>query len=202
MCDEDNNLTDHIMLNGNLQARDDYLKHYYGLDFLIPKRVNHLLNKQRVLRIEDILPLQSYENSEFYNEFMARYGYYHTMGVYLHEGNKILGLIDFVRSKKERPFTNSDVRCLEVISRYLSQKVKICLFPKENASVTALMQPSANHSKSNLQVQKEYGLTLKESEVLELVQQGYSNTDIANQLFISTNTIKKHLQSIYRKFDV
>lgn len=202
MCDENNDLTNLIMLNGNLQARDDYLKNYYRLDYFIPKRVNHLLNKQRVLRIEDIIPLQSYEKSEYYNEFMARYGYYHTMGVYLHDGNKLLGLIDFVRSKNERPFTNSDVRCLEVISRYLTQKLKMYLLSKESSAGSVVLQPSANHPENNLQAQKQYGLTLKESEVLALVQQGYSNIDIADQLFISTNTVKKHLQSIYRKFGV
>jgi len=45
-------------------------------------------------------------------------------------------------------------------------------------------------------------LTVKEREVLSLVQKGYGNEKIAARLFISINTVKKHLQSLYRKFGV
>ncbi|WP_420491233.1 response regulator transcription factor [Neobacillus vireti] len=45
-------------------------------------------------------------------------------------------------------------------------------------------------------------LTLKEKEVLNLVQKGFMNVDLACELFISVNTVKKHLQSIYTKLDV
>lgn len=45
-------------------------------------------------------------------------------------------------------------------------------------------------------------LTQRESEVLALVAQGYGNKEIATRLFISTNTVKRHLKSIFAKLDV
>ncbi len=45
-------------------------------------------------------------------------------------------------------------------------------------------------------------LTPKEQEVLALVAKGYSNTQISQQLQISTNTTKTHLKSIFNKFKV
>ena len=42
----------------------------------------------------------------------------------------------------------------------------------------------------------------KEYEVLELLAAGHSNQEIADRLFVSTNTIKTHLASLYRKLEV
>ena len=45
-------------------------------------------------------------------------------------------------------------------------------------------------------------LTERELEVLSLVAQGFGNKEIAVKLFISTNTVKRHLKSIFSKLDV
>ena len=49
---------------------------------------------------------------------------------------------------------------------------------------------------------KKYDLTERESEVLHLISEGMSNADIANKIFVSTNTIKYHIKNIYIKLDV
>ena len=45
-------------------------------------------------------------------------------------------------------------------------------------------------------------LTNREIEVLNLLVQGKSNTQIAKELIISTHTIKAHVCSILEKFNV
>ncbi|CAH0173937.1 Transcriptional regulatory protein LiaR [Microbacterium oxydans] len=45
-------------------------------------------------------------------------------------------------------------------------------------------------------------LSSREIEVLELVAAGKSNTDVANELFISDTTVKSHLAHIFSKLDV
>ncbi|MED1953481.1 LuxR C-terminal-related transcriptional regulator [Brevibacillus centrosporus] len=45
-------------------------------------------------------------------------------------------------------------------------------------------------------------LTRMEGRIYELVQQGYTNQLIANELHISLNTVKRHLQNTYRKLGV
>ena len=44
-------------------------------------------------------------------------------------------------------------------------------------------------------------LTPREEEVLQLIADGCSTTDVAAQLFISGKTVKNHLASIYEKLD-
>jgi len=45
-------------------------------------------------------------------------------------------------------------------------------------------------------------LTDRETEVLHLISEGMSNADIAEKIFVSTNTIKYHIKNIYLKLDV
>lgn len=44
-----------------------------------------------------------------------------------------------------------------------------------------------------------YGLTRREQEIIQLVIQGYTNTEIADELFISKGTLKKHLNNMHKK---
>ena len=46
---------------------------------------------------------------------------------------------------------------------------------------------------------REEGLTARESEVLALITQGLSNTEIADRTCLSINSIKSHIRSAYRK---
>lgn len=45
-------------------------------------------------------------------------------------------------------------------------------------------------------------LSQREIEVLELINSGMNNKDIANQLFISLSTVKTHINNIYKILDV
>jgi len=49
---------------------------------------------------------------------------------------------------------------------------------------------------------REEGLTARESEVLSLITQGYSNNDIVETTLLSINSIKSYIRSAYRKIGV
>ena len=46
------------------------------------------------------------------------------------------------------------------------------------------------------------GLSEREYEVLQLMAKGLSNQEIADQLFISLNTVKTHISRVYNKLEV
>lgn len=50
--------------------------------------------------------------------------------------------------------------------------------------------------------ERDYGLTSRETQILKLITEGYSNNEIANQLFVSINTTKAHVASILQKLEV
>lgn len=46
------------------------------------------------------------------------------------------------------------------------------------------------------------GLSEREAQVLNLLAEGHSNSELADRLHVSVNTIKTHLKNIYEKLDV
>jgi len=46
------------------------------------------------------------------------------------------------------------------------------------------------------------GISKREHEVLELMAKGFSNQEIADQLFVSLNTIKTHSSNLFMKLEV
>lgn len=46
------------------------------------------------------------------------------------------------------------------------------------------------------------GLTARQAEVLELLAQGLTNTEIADELFVSQRTVENHVSAVLMKLDV
>jgi DNA-binding CsgD family transcriptional regulator len=46
------------------------------------------------------------------------------------------------------------------------------------------------------------GLTDRESEILALITQGHSNAEVATLTYLSPNTVKSYIRTIYRKIGV
>lgn len=73
---------------------------------------------------------------------------------------------------------------------------------KQNFSRRAFLQSVAEVRETNEATQELAALTPRETEVLSLLTEGMTNKEIAEALFISTNTVKRHLKSVFDKLDV
>jgi predicted ATPase/DNA-binding CsgD family transcriptional regulator len=69
--------------------------------------------------------------------------------------------------------------------------------PPERAVQYALEQPPK--PEDTVSASYPAGLSPREADVLKLVAQGLTNAQIASELFISPNTVNRHLNSVYRK---
>ncbi len=71
-------------------------------------------------------------------------------------------------------------------------------------SISHIVLDAATKSQENTQVrpEKNYGLTSRETQILKLITEGYSNIEIAKELFVSINTTKAHVASILQKLEV
>ena len=68
----------------------------------------------------------------------------------------------------------------------------------DNESLRALLEDTGAISKTG----KISGVTGREKEIIECVRQGMSNKEIARSLALSEHTVKTHLNTIFRKFNV
>jgi DNA-binding CsgD family transcriptional regulator len=51
-------------------------------------------------------------------------------------------------------------------------------------------------------IANERNLTPREIEVMEYVFKGFNNAEIADELYISQNTVKHHIYNLFKKFEV
>ena len=89
---------------------------------------------------------------------------------------------------------------------FLSDTTGVPLFPIGycilSITVTWTLAQGASTGSTRPAVDPDWQLSERETEVLELLQRGLSNKDIGGQLFISPNTVKTHLRSIFDKAGV
>ena len=65
-----------------------------------------------------------------------------------------------------------------------------------------VLQAATKAQESVSKPEKDYGLTTRETQILKLITEGYSNIEIAQELFVSINTTKAHVASILQKLEV
>jgi DNA-binding NarL/FixJ family response regulator len=88
---------------------------------------------------------------------------------------------------------------------FLLKTVAITELPALLREVTtgqASEEPSPANEPAPADSESRGGLTSKELQVLTLVVEGLSNPEIAKRLWLSRETVKSHLSSIYRKLSV
>ena len=71
-------------------------------------------------------------------------------------------------------------------------------------SISQVVLKAATSGNNNEPVKKsnDYNLTSREYQILKLITEGYSNTEIAKELNVSVNTTKAHVASILQKLVV
>jgi DNA-binding CsgD family transcriptional regulator len=87
------------------------------------------------------------------------------------------------------PYEGDTERIIDVMSRFVSEPQAV----SEEASVPIEVEEDLPAGRQ---------LTLREREVLDLLAQGKSNGEIADELVISVRTVERHLMRIYGKFGV
>jgi DNA-binding CsgD family transcriptional regulator len=79
-----------------------------------------------------------------------------------------------------------------LIGVFLSRKLFV------RTQIVKLQQPSTINQEQLLKA----GISKREAEILLLMQEGLSNQQIADRLFVSENTVKKHISNIFQKLNV
>ena len=65
-----------------------------------------------------------------------------------------------------------------------------------------VLKAATNSSAPDPNAKSNYNLTARETQILKLITEGYSNNEIAKELFVSINTTKAHVASILQKLEV
>lgn len=109
-----------------------------------------------------------------------------------------LKLLEHTRRAGIPAIVVSGTSSTDLIERTLEEKTAVAFFEKQDFSRKTFCKTVESHlTPSALDV-----LTEREREVLDLLAEGLTNSQIAEKLFISANTVKRHLKSVFEKLEV
>lgn len=94
-----------------------------------------------------------------------------------------------------------------LLKKYKKYKQKKILVEKENQKIKEEIEHFKNLANNHIvsKIQKDlslYNLTERQLEIIKLTQSGKNNKEIAAALFISENTVKYHLKTIYTILEI
>lgn len=156
----------------------DYLTIYQYYDPLHP---SNRQDQQAIQRMQHNSGMSSDKQTFYTTTFLHSHSYKDEMVMYLYENDMPTAAIGFLRKDGERHFMNRDMWILA----YLKKTIEHLYLLNRYVEPMRLSH-----------------ITAREEELLHYVCKGYKNAEIARQLFVSENTVKKHLQNLYRKLQV
>lgn len=149
--------------------------------------------QKNVYRESDYVTDVMEETSVFYMEWMVPQDIRYSMGSRVAHGEILYGSINLWRSREHGDFTDKEMKILSIINKHLA-----CRF--HNKFPNGIKRNNENDYTDTLA--HLYGLTTRESEIVELIYEGMSGREIGKKLFISENTVKKHTYNIFKKMNI
>lgn len=170
-----------------------YYLHYAALDYTTWSFDPHEVEVYRDL---DLVDVAKRDETPIYREWMQPQGVYYGCGATLALDGIPLGSITLFREREAGDFSPGQMRALLELARHLSTRLGT-LFPGGIADY----EQSTGLDEST-RIAKRFGLSRREEQVLSLMLDGESNHNVADRLYVSESTVKKHINSIYRKVGV
>ncbi|MEQ8515816.1 MAG: LuxR C-terminal-related transcriptional regulator [Chromatocurvus sp.] len=191
-------------------AMAEWCAQYHTQDPFMQRYLETLSTAPRnVIVSSEVIAHREYVSTRFYNEFMKPQSIYHVMIIGLKpRGRAPFGFIGLHRSLSERAFSAAEVAKADLLAPCLRGAVeRIRGLALENQRHGAdepgresFPRPAENGEL--LQRMLAFGLSPRERDVVTLVYQGLSSTQIASRLHISVRTVDNHLRSVFEKTDV
>ena len=186
-------ISDPVCFNIDQNVLKAYNDYYWKLDDI--RRLT--FDQKEPIISTEIMNYKRWINTEYFNDFLAKNNLYYSCGIDIHSDNKLLGTISLFRSKNDNNFNTSDLIYLKILARQSSNQLKKLLIIEK-------LKNKKDKDKKKLLNKKaeEYNISRREKEVLKLILKGKHNKEIAEELFVSINKVKKHLSHIYKKTNV
>ena len=100
-----------------------------------------------------------------------------------------------------RPFVEAGKSAIELLNSLKDTGIAVDFVQEINSLVTKVTRNQDTALHENIEVSEKVVLTERELETLELLASGLRNKEIANALFVSEGTIKKHVYNMGQKFE-
>lgn len=135
------------------------------------------------------------ESQDYYKTAYLPFGIHYEAILSLAYNGRFVGVVSLYRPRTMTDFTDREIYILEILKKHLAFRLYREL-PEENKSQTG------RQSRQLEVLYSKYCLTPREAEVLRLMTEGKKTSEICEKLCISSSTLKKHANNIYKKMNV
>ena len=145
--------------------------------------------KHPAIRVSEYMFADKLEDTEYSNLIWMpkRIRYSILVGIG-HKGRE-LGSINLYRTEEKNDFSDKDLEIVNILKAHLNIRLY-----RENTPYRI------NPDESSLKAI--YGLTDRETEIVELWSRGLTDNEISERLAISKNTLKKHISNVFSKLEI
>ncbi len=154
------------MAANNLRRYEEWYQFHDPMTFQLRAR-------RRATLVDEVIPRQKLERTEFYNDFLARDGLHHGINTFIFDDERDLGDLRIWRAFGRPDFGERDTGLLDALEPYLRRAWR-----------------------RSTQCER---LTAREYDVARLVSRGLTDRDIARILHIAFGTVRTHLTNAMTK---
>ncbi len=151
-----------------------------------------LSGKSLIFRETDILSDDVRLETDYYKKVYKPNNWHFALQIIIARHKKFLGTITFYRTIGKENFHYDDIFILDMLKDHLSYRLEKYLSGLE----------TSNEKLTISETIAKYDLSKREATVLKELMSGKDNSDICEELFITANTLKKHILNIYRKLGI
>lgn len=147
--------------------------------------------KSMVYRASDLITEKARVATEYYKQIYAKNNWHYSLHLNIIYNDIFLGTISLFRQKGKDDFTYENTFILDALKDHLA----LCIYKRRNTTMHFSPQDIRDCG-------QKYGLSRREICVLKRLVTEKTVQDISEELVITTNTLRKHISSIYKKMGI
>lgn len=181
----------------------DYCESAYLLDPFYDVICRHSHNGLVTL---DSITRNDFEHSAYYNQFYNRLGWNNETNYIIHTPQDHTICLVYTTEQSPNALNHELIPYLESIKSAIFKHEEWHELGKKSYGEHDEKSHSYWHCSHGSAAPNSYptlfGLTRRESEIVEYILQGHSTSSIAKMCFVSQGTVKNHRKNIYRKLNI
>ena len=147
--------------------------------------------RSMIYRDSDILKESERTKTVYYKKVYLPNNWHYSLKMILACDGKFCGVVNLYRTIGKEDFQFEDISILDLLKEHISYRVYQAELLDDGMERMSLATAVEN-----------YNLTRREEQIVSYLLNGKRNEEIAAQLVISLNTLKKHLMNIYKKMNI
>lgn len=167
----------------------DLSEMYENLDY---SRGIMLSGKTLIYRATDIMSDEARVETDYYKKVYKPNSWHYALRIIIARHKRFLGTITFYRTIGKENFHYDDIFILDMLKDHLAYRIEKYVLGIESAIEKLTISETI----------VKYDLSKREATVLKQLMSGRDNNDICEELYITSNTLKKHILNIYRKLGI